>query len=170
MPFLTLLPELVRRRGNRVELSISRATRILYLVLGIALILVLLRDPAGKPFAVMFAIVIALAASMEDRWIFDGDAREIRKRYGVMVLAKSWAIDLDMVSSIQLETVFTGADSDDPLAKVTLGSGKNQCAIRLMLSDGRTMVLYATGQKKLAVLRMQATVIAETIGRPLVVE
>ncbi len=167
MPFLTLLPELVRRRGNRVELSISRATRILYLVLGAALILVLLRDPAGTPFAVMFGIVIALAASMEDRWIFDGDAKEIRKRYGVMILAKSWAIDLDMVTSIKLETVFTGADSDDPHAKVTLGSGKNQCALRLVLSDGRSMVLYAANRKQLAVLRMQATAISETIGRPL---
>lgn len=169
MPFLTLLPELVRRRGNRVELSISRATRILYLVLGIALILVLLRDPAGTPFAVMFTIVITLAVSMEDRWIFDGDAKEIRKRYGVMVLAKSWAIDLYMVSAIQLETVFEGADSDDPHAKVTMGPGKNQCALRLMLTDGRTMVIYAARQKQLAVLQMQATAISETIGRPLIV-
>ncbi len=169
MPFLTLLPELVRRRGNRVELSISRATRLLYLILGVSLILVLLRNPSGTPFAVMFAIVIALAASMEDRWIFDGDAKEIRKRYGVMVLAKSWAIDLDMVTSIRLETVFTGADSDDPLAKVTAGPGKNQCALRLVLTDGRTMVLYAAAQKKLALLRMQATAISEAIGRPLAI-
>jgi hypothetical protein len=170
MPFLTLLPELVRRRGNRVELSISRATRVLYLVLGIALILVLLRDPAGTPFAVMFAIVIALAASMEDRWIFDGDAKEIRKRYGVTMFAKSWAIDLDLLTSIKLETVFSGADRDDPHAKVTVGSGKNQCAIRLMLSDGRTMVLYSTGRKKLPLLQMQATAISEATGRPLVVD
>ncbi len=167
MPFMTLLPELVRRRGNRVELSISRATRALYLMLGIALVLVLLRDPAGTPFAVMFAIVIALAASMEDRWIFDGDAKEIRKRYGVIMLAKSWAIDLDMVSSIRLESVFVGADRDDPHAKVSVGSGKNQCAIRLMLSDGRTMVLYSTSRKKLPLMQMQATAISETIGRPL---
>lgn len=169
MPFLTLLPELVRRRGKRVELSISRATRALYVILGAALIMVLLRDPAGKPFAVMFAIVIALAASMEDRWIFDGDAKEIRKRYGVMVLAKSWAIDLELVSSIKLETVFSGADSDDPHAKVTVGSGKNQSAIRLVLSDGRSMVIYSTGHKKLPLMQAQAAAISEAIDRPLVV-
>lgn len=162
------MPSIVRRRPGRVELSISAATRGLYVGLGAALVLTLVRDPAGSPFAVMFAIVIALAALSEDRWIFDGEAREVRKRYGVLFLAKSWAIDLDMVSSIELDSEFEGADGSDPYAKVSPGSAKDRSAIRLVLGDGRTMVMCSAKRKRLPELRERAVAIAETIGKPLV--
>jgi len=168
MTFPSLLPEILRRSPGRVELSLSRTTRALYVALGAALVMVLLRDPAGTPFAVMFGIVIALAAFSEDRWIFDGTSGEIRKRYGILFLVKSWAIDLDMVSSIELDADFTGAEQSDPYAKVAGGFGKDHCALKLVLSDGRTMVLCSAKRKHLAELRARGAAIAETTGRPLV--
>lgn len=167
MPFLSPLPDLIRRRPGRVELTVSKWTRILYVGLGVALVLTLMRDPAGAPFAVMFSIVIALAALAEDRWIFDGEANEVRKRYGSLLLAKSWAVDLDMVSSIELDSDFTGADESDPYAKVSAGSPKDRCAIRVVMSDGRTLVVCAAASKRLEELRARASAAAEAIGRPL---
>ncbi|GAB1456600.1 MAG: hypothetical protein RBT62_01375 [Spirochaetia bacterium] len=168
MPFLHLLPALVRRRPGRVELTVSPLTRAIYLGLGVILVLILLRDPAGSPFAIMFAIVIAFATLSEDRWIFDGESGEVRRRYGVLLLAKSWAIGLEMVSTIELDTEFSGADPSDPYAKVNAGTGKDRCAIRLVLSDGRTMVVSSGKAKHLAALRERAVAIAEAISRPLV--
>jgi len=168
MPFVSLLPDLLRRRPGRVELTVSKWTRILYVTLGVALVLTLVRDPAGSPFAIMFSIVIALAALAEDRWIFDGEAGEVRKRFGTLLLAKSWAIDLDMVSSIELDADFSGADQSDPYSKVSAGSSKDRCAIRIVMNDGRTMVVCAAASKRLGELRTRAAAVAEAIGRPLV--
>ncbi|HRW24107.1 MAG TPA: hypothetical protein P5298_06830 [Spirochaetia bacterium] len=167
MPFLSLLPDLIRRRPGRVELTVSKATRALYLGLGAVLVMVLLRDPSGTPFAVMFALVIGLAALSEDRWIFDGEAREVRRRTGVLIFAKSWAIDLDMVTAIELDADYNGADQGDPYAKVSAGSPKDRCAIRLDLYDGRTLVVVSAKEKRLGELRLRAAAIAEAIGKPL---
>lgn len=168
MPFLSLLPSVTRRRPGRVELTISLATRLLYLALGIALVLTLVRDPASRPFAVMFAIVIALAALSEDRWIFDAGAGEMRRRFGVLFLAKSWAVGLDAISSLELDSAFAGAAPQDPYAKVEPGSGKGRCALSLVMGDGRTMVLCSAGAGKLAALRERGSAIAEATGLPLV--
>lgn len=168
MPFLDLMPELIRRRSGRVELTISRWTRLLYATLGLVLVLVLARESAGRPFAIMFSIVIALATLSEDRWVFDGQAGEVRKRYGTLVFAKSWAIDLDMVSSIELEADFRGADQTDPYAKVARSNPGKGSAIRLVLNDGRTMVICVAASKRLGDLRVRAAALAEVVGRPLV--
>jgi len=168
MPFLSLLPAVVRRRPGRVDLPISPATRLLYLALGVALVLTLVREPAGSPFAVMFAIVISLAALSEDRWIFDAGTGEMRRRFGVLFLAKSWTVGLDAVSSMVLDAAFSGAALQDPYAKVQPGSGKDRCALSLVMGDGRTMVLCSAGTKKLSRLRERAAAIAEATGLPLV--
>lgn len=167
MPFLSLLPSLIRRRPDRAELTVSMATRALYVGLGVALVLTLIRDPAGSPFAVMFAIVISLAALAEDRWIFDGSAGEVRRRTGVLFFAKSWAVDLGLVSAIELDARFTGAEAADPYAKVSAGSPKDRCAIRILMSDGKSLVICSGRQKQLPQLRERALAIAEAIGRPL---
>ncbi|HPB65950.1 MAG TPA: hypothetical protein PLW80_05275 [Spirochaetales bacterium] len=167
MPFLSLLPDLIRKRPGRVELTVSKATRALYLGLGAILVTVLSRDPSGTPFAVMFALVIGLAAVSEDRWVFDGEASEVRRRTGVLFIAKSWAVDLDMISAIELDSEYNGADQGDPYAKVSAGSPKDRCAIRLALYDGRTLVVVSAKEKRLEELRLRATAIAEAIGKPL---
>ena len=166
-PF-SLLPSIIRRRPGRVELSVSASTRALYVGLGVALVLTLVRDPAGSPFAVMFAIVIALAALSEDRWIFDGEAEEVRRRTGVLFLAKSWAMDLGMISAIELDPEFNGAEGGDPYAKVSASAAKDRCALRLALGDGRTLVLCSANRKRLPELRERGVAIAEAIGKPLV--
>ena len=168
MPFLSLLPSVSRRRPGRVDLTISLATRLLYLALGVALVLTLARNPEGRPFAVMFAIVIALATFSEDRWIFDAGAGEMRRRFGVLFLAKSWAVGLDTISSIELDASFSGAAPQDPYAKVQPGSGKDRCALSLVMGDGRTMVLCSAGARKLPELRERGAAIAGATGLPLV--
>ena len=115
MTLLSLLPAIVRRRPGRIELTISPATRLLYVVLGFALVLTLVRDPAGSPFAVMFAVVISLAALSEDRWTFDAGAGEMRRRFGVLFLAKSWAVGLDTISSIKVDAEFLRGGPPGPL-------------------------------------------------------
>ncbi len=168
MKIPNLLPAIVRRRPGRVELSVSPLTRALYLGLGTLLVLVLLRQPSGRPFAVMFAIVIALAAMAEDRWIFDGEAGEVRKRFGLFVLAKSWAIDLGAVASVELESDFSGAEGGDPYGAVRIAERKGHCAMRLVLADGRTLVVCSARRALLPDLRERAAAAAEAIGRPLV--
>lgn len=168
MPFLSLLPALVRKRPGRVELTVSLATRLVYILLGVILVLILLRNASGTPFAIMFAIVITFAALTEDRWIFDGESGEVRRRFGVLILAKSWAIDVDMVSSIELDSDYSGADPSDPYAKVSAGTKKDRCAIRLVLSDGKTLVVSSSKARQLEGMKERATAIAEAISRPLV--
>jgi hypothetical protein len=168
MSLFSLLPAISGKRPGRVVLGVSMATRALYIVLGAALVLTLIRDPAGGPFAVMFALVIALAALSEDSWIFDKDAGEMRRRTGVLFLAKSWAIDLETIASIELDAEFEGADAGDPYGKVSTSSGKNTCAIRLVMADGKTLVMCSAKAKRLGELRERAQAIAETIGLTLV--
>ncbi|PKL08201.1 MAG: hypothetical protein CVV51_10090 [Spirochaetae bacterium HGW-Spirochaetae-7] len=168
MTLLSLLPAIVRRRPGRIELTISPATRLLYVALGFALVLTLVRDPAGSPFAVMFAVVISLAALSEDRWTFDAGAGEMRRRFGVLFLAKSWAVGLDTISSIKVDAEFSGAAPQDPYAKVQPGSARDRCALSLVMGDGRTMVLCSAGTKRLPQLRERAAAIAEATGLPLV--
>ena len=40
-----------------------------------------------------------------------------RRRTGVLIFAKSWAIDLDMVTAIELDADYNGADQGDPYAR-----------------------------------------------------
>jgi hypothetical protein len=161
-----LLPALIRRRPGRVELTISMATRGLYAGLGALLILVLARDPAGRPLALMFAIVIALAVFSEDRWIFDSDAGMLRRRVGVLLLATSWAVNLATVKAIEVVSAYGGALGDDPYAKVAAGSKHDRCAIRLLFEDGKSLVLCSAGPAHVAGITARAQAIAEATGRP----
>jgi len=161
-----LLPALIRRRPGRVDLTIGLATRGLYAGLGAVLIAVLARDPAGRPFAIMFAIIIALAVLSEDRWIFDTDAGTLRRRAGVLLLAKSWSVDLATVQALELDSDYRGAMGDDPYAKVAAGSKHDRCAIRLVFADGKSLVLCSAGPSHIDGLRARALAIAEATGLP----
>lgn len=161
-----LLPTLIRRRPGRVELTIALATRGLYAGLGALLILVLARDQAGRPFAIMFAIVIGLAVFSEDRWIFDSNAGMLRRRVGVLFLAKSWAVNLSTVQAIEVDSAYRGAMGPDPYAKVAAGSKHDRCAIRLLFEDGKSLVLCSAGSAHVAGLTARAQAIAEATGRP----
>lgn len=162
-----LLPALIRRRPpGRVDLTISLATRGLYAGLGAVLIAVLARDPAGRPFAIMFAIIIALAVFSEDRWIFDTDAGMLRRRTGVLLLARSWSVELATVRAVELDSAYRGAPGDDPYASVSAGSGHDRCAIRLVFADGKSLVLCSARPSHIDGLRARALAIAEATGLP----
>lgn len=161
-----LLPALVRRRPGRVDLTIGLATRGLYAGLGAVLIAVLARDPAGGPFAIMFSIIIALAVVSEDRWTFDTEAGTLRRRSGILLLAKSWSVDLSTVQALELDSAYRGAMGDDPYSKVSKGSRHDRCAIRLVFVDGRSLVLCSAGPAYIGGLRDRALAIAEVTGLP----
>jgi len=168
MKLPTLMPTMIRRRPGRVEFSLARATRALYAGLGVLLVVILAKEPEGRPFAIMFAIVIALAVLAEDRWIFDREAGEVRRRYGLFLASKSWALDLDSVASLELAADFTGAEGGDPYGKVRIGQPKGRSALSLTLADGRTLVICAARRERLSELRELGLAAAEALDRPLV--
>lgn len=159
-----LLPVLIQRRPGRIELTIALATRCLYAGLGAVLIAVLARDPAGKPFAIMFAIVIALAVLSEDRWIFDLDAGLLRRRSGVLLLAKSWAVPMTTLRSIELDGHYRGAVGPDPYATVVSGSKHDRCAIRLHFDADKNLVLCSARQAPLPRIKSMAQAMAQATG------
>ena len=159
-----LLPVLIQRRPGRIELTIGPATRGLYAGLGAVLIAVLARDPAGRPFAIMFAIVIALAVLSEDRWIFDIDAGLLRRRTGVVLLARSWSVPMSSLRSIELDSDYHGAPGPDPYATVASGSKHDRCAIRLHFADGKNLVLCSAGQAQIARVTTLARAVAQATG------
>ncbi len=161
-----LLPALIRRGSGRVDLTIGLATRGLYAGLGALLIAVLARDPAGRPFAFMFAIIIALAVFSEDRWIFDTGAGMLRRRTGVLLLAKSWSVELARVQALELDSAYRGATGDDPYASVSAGARHDRCALRLVFADGKSLVLCSARPSHVDGLRARALAIADATAIP----
>lgn len=159
-----LLPVLIRRRPGRIELTIAPLARGLYAVLGAVLIAVLARDQAGKPFAIMFGVVIALAVLSEDRWVFDIDAGVLRRRSGMVLLAKTWTVPMTALRSIEIDGDYQGGIGPDPYATVVTGSKHDRCAIRLHFDDGKNLVLCSAGQAQLQRLKSIAQTMAQATG------
>lgn len=169
MPFLNFAPALVSRRPGRVELTIPALVRGLYLVLGAALLLVLSRSlEPGSPLLWLFGFVIGLAALSEDRWIFDAEAGEMRRRYGLLLLAKSWALDLAELSSIEFDADPGDSSGNDPYQKVPGMVRKGFCCLRAQLADGKGITLCAVPGSRAAALRAHGAAIARATGKPFV--
>ena len=167
MIFLTFLPALVRRRPGRVELTVPALVRGGYLALGAAFVYLMSRSLGGSnPITWLFTVIIALASLSEDRWIFDAESREMRRRFGLLLAAKSWALDLDGISSFELDSDAWETASADPTETLPGAMRKGWCALRVILSDGRSVMLSAQPGKRLAALRNLGLAVAETLGKP----
>jgi hypothetical protein len=162
-------PRLKRPSAERIELCIAPSVRALYLGLGVALIAVL-RATLGptSPFIVMFAIVIGLAALNEERWIFDRGRGELRRRFGILILAKSWALDLAELASIELDSEAAALSAADPYTKVGMSIAKDSCALRLVLADGKALSMYILPKKHYALLAEYGRSIAELLSKPFI--
>lgn len=169
MPFLSFPPALSRPRPDRVDLTVPPIIRLLYIALGVVLIVVLARALGGNgPLIYMFAIVIGLAALAEDRWIFDAGSSEVRRRFGLLLVAKSWAIDLNEVLSVELDSEADEPTPGDPYNKIGTSGGRGMCALRLVLADGRTLTMYALPRKHLPILAERGRIAAESCGKPFI--
>lgn len=166
MPFFNPPPALVRRGDKRVELTIPAAIRAVYLGLGLFLMLVLSRNPAvSLPLMIMFGVVLGLALMSEDRWIFDAQAGEMRRRYGLIILAKSWALDLSSLASIELDLDAYDSGATDPAAKLPGAIRKGWVALNAVLSDGKVLLLCAVPRRHVTRLREKGQAIAAAVGR-----
>jgi len=159
------LPALKRREG-RVDLTVNPVLRLGIMVVG-GVLAALLAGTDTRPFAWSAVIVTALAALNEDRWIFDATAGEMRRRSGLLLVARSWAVSLDEVASIELDSDASDLPATDPYARIAGGPGKGSCALRVVMSDGRSMTICAAKVRQLAALRERARAIAEMAGRPM---
>lgn len=169
MNFLTFAPSFRRARPGRVELALSPYLRLLYLGLGGTLLVVLSRSiGSNSPLAIMFAIVIGLAALGEERWIFDGESGELRKRFGLLILSKSWAISADEVSSIEFDSDCSGMTGADPYGAVRISPPRNSCALRVTLANGKALTMYVLPKKHAAKLAEYGREAAQAIGRPFI--
>ncbi len=169
MSLLSFPPRMKRPSADRIELCVAPVVRALYLGLGAALILVLRATLGpGSPFIVMFAIVIGLAALNEERWIFDRGRGELRRRFGILILAKSWALDLGELSSIELDSEADALSSSDPYHQVSMGVAKDSCALRLVLADGKSLSMYVLPKKHRALLASYGASIAELLSKPFI--
>jgi hypothetical protein len=169
MGFLSFPPRLKRPGAERIELCIAPSVRALYLGLGLALIIVL-RAALGpaSPFIGMFAVVISLAALNEERWIFDRGRGELRRRFGILILAKSWALDLADLASIELDSEAAAISAADPYTKVGMGIAKDSCALRLVLADGKSLSMYLLPKKHYGLLAEYGRSIAELLSKPFI--
>ncbi|HAE22177.1 MAG TPA: hypothetical protein DCG47_07630 [Spirochaetaceae bacterium] len=169
MSFLSFPPRLTRPSAERVELSLAPVARALYLGLGLVLILVLRATlEPGSPFILMFGIVIGLAALNEERWIFDRGRGELRRRFGILILAKSWAVDLAELASIELDSEAASLSASDPYNKVSMGIAKGSCALRLILADGKSLSMYILPNKHYKLLAEYGKTIAELLSKPFI--
>ncbi len=167
MPFFAFLPSLIRRRPDRAELTIPAAARLAYLAVGAAFVFLLYRGFGGA-HAVTWLLggIVALAGLSEDRWIFDLGAREMRRRYGLLLIAKSWAVDLGEISSIELDLDAWETASADPYVQLPGNIRKGYCSLRVMLAGGKALTLCAVPGKRADALRERGKAIAALIDRP----
>lgn len=167
-PF-SALPRLSRPRPGRLELSLSPAVRALYLGLGLALIVVLNGRTGGwTALSFMFALLIALAASAEDRWRFDADANELRRRFGLLFFAKAWAVGLDELASVELIADASGIADGDPYAALRSGIPRGYASLRLVLGGERRLTMYAAPAKRREALAAMGRAIAEHCCKPFI--
>ena len=104
--FRGLLP-VISQRGTRVHYSIPPAARLLATAGALAVMAAgfLIPEAGGAPPRGLWwttAAVLALAALSEDRWSFDGAAREVRRRFGLVFAARRWSLPLDEAESFAL--------------------------------------------------------------------
>ncbi|HOX92236.1 MAG TPA: hypothetical protein PLC54_04885 [Spirochaetales bacterium] len=169
MPFLNPTPALIRRNEKRLELSIPNSVRALYLALAVVLMVILSRNPAvSLPILAMFGVVLALAILSEDRWIFDSNANELRRRYGLMIFAKSWALDLSALASIELDLDAYDSGATDPSAKIPGAIRKGWVALNAVMSDGKVLLLCAVPGRRVNKLREYGKAIGQVVGRPFI--
>lgn len=167
-PF-SALPRLSRPGPGRLELSLSPTVRALYLGLGLALVLVLNGRAGGwTALSGMFAALIALAASAEERWRFDLDAGELRRRFGLLFFAKSWAVDLDELARVELVADASEIDDGDPYAKLRAGIPRGYASLRLVIGGERRLTMYAAPAKRREALAALGRAIAEHCGKPFI--
>jgi len=163
------LPRLSRPRPGRLELSLSPAVRALYLGLGLALVLVLNGRAGGwSALSVMFALLIALAAAAEDRWRFDAPESELRRRFGLLLFAKSWAVDLNELGAVELIGDASEIADGDPYAALRLGIPRGYASLRLVLGGERRLTMYAAPAKRREALAAIGRAIAEHCGKPFI--
>ncbi len=167
MQSMNIMYKLKRRGTNRMELALPLFLRGIYLGAGILLILVLARSMGPThPFIYMFSIAMVFVIMSEDRWTFDKEKEILRRRTGVIFFAKKWTAPLENIASIEISSDAKPTDSGDPYARFTGAIGKNCCALRFILVDGRALTVSVASRKRYDALKSQAVALAEFTGKP----
>jgi len=169
MQSMNIMYTLNRRGKTRMELALPLFLRGIYLVAGILLILVLMRSlGSSHPFIYMFSIAMVFVILSEDRWTFDRETETLRRRTGVVFFAKNWTAPLENIACIEINSDAKPSDSEDPYARFSGAIGKNCCALRFVLVDGRALTVSVASRKRYDALKAQAAALAEFTGKPFI--
>ncbi len=167
MQTMNIMYKLVTRGKTQMQLSLPLFLRAIYLAAGILLILVLMRSMGtAHPIIYMFSIAMVFVIFSEDRWIFDVSAGTLYRRTGVIFLAKKWTAPLENIAGIEIATDAKPTDPKDPYAQFSGVIGKNCCALRFSLVDGRALTVSVASKKHYDALKSQALALAEFMNKP----
>jgi len=121
---------------------------------------------AAHPFIYMFSIAMVFVILSEDRWTFDTESETLRRRTGVIFIAKKWTAPLENIAGIEINSDANPTDAQDPYAKFSGAIGKNCCAMRFVLVDGRALTVSVASKKHYEALKSQAVALADFTGKP----
>jgi hypothetical protein len=107
-------------------------------------------------------VILVLATLSEDRWSFDPAAGLVRRRFGLLFLARSWTLPASEVECLALRSGESGEglsseEETEKLAVALQGLGRGPwCALILRLVGGRSVVLAAAKRRDKAMKKLES--------------
>ena len=168
MKNLFLMYTLSRKKDGAMHVAMSNKIRLVYLALSTALLVVLWRVlGAWHPLLIAFMVVLPFTVIAEDRWIFDIPHGYLRRRFGLIMFAKTWHLPLEEIAGLEYSKDLAAAiDQADPLNRIYGTLGHKDAGLRIRLMDGRSLTLFAAAGKHFPLVKDQALTLAEAINRP----
>jgi hypothetical protein len=159
------------RSGEVLTLGPNAARRFVFPVSGLAVLFVLGRDlPA--PFFWVLAATAAAGLLGVDTWSFDLRSRTVRRRVGVVLLARSWGFPFDQVSDLRLSEALPPLASRpgmeaaprDPAAALLGADRPGWHSLSLDLENGKCVTLAAVPPFAADKLEETAAALSEACG------
>jgi len=161
----------LRRSGDALTLGPNPARRFVFPLSGLA-ILFAFGGGIPKPLFWVLAATAAVALLGVDSWSFDLRRRVVRRRVGVLPLARSWGFDFDQVSDVRLSEALPPqraragmeAAPRDPAAALLGTDRPGWHSLSLDLENGKSVTLAAVPPFAAAKLEAVAATLSEQCG------
>jgi hypothetical protein len=112
----------------------------------------------------LFVALPALGALYEERWLFDGQARTVRGRMGLVFLAKGPAFPFSEVAGLDIDTFAKGQIDQRTLPAADKMPRGSQVRLILRLTDGQSFMIDSVPFAARDKLRKDAQEIAALLG------
>jgi hypothetical protein len=168
MKNLFLMYTLIQRPDGSLHLTLVKKIRLIYLALSVLLVVVLHRSlGATHPLMLGFYLLLPLLVVSEDRWIFDLPNGYLRRRFGLIFLAKTWHLPLVELAAIEYSQELAEAmNRQDPHQRIAGAVGSRDAGLRLSLTNGQSLTLYAASRKHYSTIKQQADQLASALNLP----